>query len=396
MRTYDFDQLPERRGTASYKWDQSKVLFGDPDILPMWVADMDFQAPAEVVEALEERARHGYYGYTFRTDSYYEAIIDWQRRRHGWEIEKSWISSSPGVVTALSLSIEILSEPGDKVVLQAPVYYPFYDVIRLNDRELVNNPLKLENERFTFDLEDLESKLDEKTKVLLLCNPHNPGGRVWTKEELKAIGELCVRRGVTIVSDEIHGDLVYRGYKHVPMASVSKEIAEHTITCTAPSKTFNLPGLQTSTVIIANPELRRKYNRRLKALSIHMEGYFGATAMEVCYTHGEAWLEQCIDYLQGNLDELVQFFEEQLPQVKVIRPEGTYLVWIDCRAIAEDAQTLKELMYREAKVAFNEGSTYGKEGEGFLRVNIACPRSLMREGLKRFAEAVQKHQVSVQ
>ncbi len=386
---YDFDKVTDRRNTACYKWDQSEKLFGDKDVLPMWVADMDFQAPPEVVEAIVRRAEHGIYGYTVRPQSYYDAIIGWQRRRHGWELEQDWISSSPGVVSALSLMVEIMTEPGDKVILQAPVYYPFYDVIKMNGRTVANNPLRLEDRRYTMDFDQLEQMLDSRTKLLLLCNPHNPGGRVWTREELERLGEICLKHGIFVVSDEIHEDLVFKGRRHIPFASISEAFAQNSATCTAPSKTFNLAGLQTSNVIIPNPQIRRAYNHRLKALSIHMEGYFGETAVESCYTHGDEWLDQLMAYLQDNLDYLLDYFQRHLPQVKVMPPEGTYLVWVDCRGLSTDVQALKELMYNKAGVAFNEGSSFGKEGEGFLRINIACPRSLLKEGLRRFVSAAQ-------
>ncbi len=385
---FDFDRIIDRSNTASYKWDQSEKLFGSRDILPFWVADMDFQAPPAVVEAITARAEQGIYGYTIRPQSYYDAIIGWQKRRHGWDVEQEWISSSPGVVTALSILVDTLTEPGDKVVLQAPVYYPFYDVIKMNGREVVNNPLVLQDNRYEMDLKQLESVLDGKVKMLLLCNPHNPGGRVWTREELQALGELCLKHNVIVVSDEIHGDLVYKGHQHIPFPSISAAFAEQSIVCTAPSKTFNLPGLQESTVIIPNSRYRTLYNRKLKALSIHMQSFFGETAVESCYNKGEEWLEQLLVYLSGNLVFLTRYFETHLPEVKVMQPEGTYLVWLDCSNISRDPEQLKRLMFREAKVAFSEGSVFGEEGAGFLRVNIACPRALLAQGLERFANAV--------
>ncbi|HEX7056916.1 MAG TPA: MalY/PatB family protein [Bacilli bacterium] len=385
-----FDEVLDRRHTSSYKWDQSQKLFGDADILPMWVADMDFRAPEEVVKALVERTAHGVFGYTIRTDSYYDAVINWQKRRHGWEIKREWITTSPGVVSALSILVETLTEPGDKVVLQAPVYYPFYDVIAMNGREVVNNPLRLENGQYRMDFDHLKSVLATGVKALLLCNPHNPGGRVWTMEELKTLGELCLAHGVTVVSDEIHGDLVFSGHKHIPFASISADFAEHSVVCTAPSKTFNIPGIPTSIVITQNAKIRNAYNRRLKALSIHMENALGAVAVETCYNKGERWLDELLVYLRDNLAVMSAHMAEHAPEVKVMVPEGTYLVWLDCREISDDPAVLKDLMYKSAKVAFNEGSIFGKEGRGFLRANIACPRSVMQEGIRRFAAAVRK------
>ncbi len=385
---YDFDKIIDRNDTASYKWDQSQKLFGRPDILPLWVADMDFEAPKEVVEAITRRAGEGIYGYTIRTQAFYDAIVGWLSRRHGWNIEQEWISSSPGVVPALSIAVLAFTEPGDGIILQSPVYYPFYDVIKMNGRTVVDNPLILEAGRYSFDFELLEQQAKDGAKMLLLCSPHNPGGRVWNREELVRVGEICSKYNVLAVVDEIHHDLVFSGHKHVPFASLSDSLAKQTITCIAPSKTFNLAGLQTASVIIPNEELRRKYNALLKTLSIHMESFFGLTAIESSYTHGEEWLEQLLEYLEGNLNALLEFARKHLPQVQVIKPEGTYLVWVDCTAISDKPQELKQLMFDKAGVAFSEGSVFGKQGSGYLRINIACPRSILMEALEKFAMAV--------
>jgi cystathionine beta-lyase len=387
---YDFDRIIDRRGTASYKWDQSEKLFGREDILPLWVADMDFEAPREVVEAIKKRAELGIYGYTFRPESYYEAVSGWLSRRHGWSVRHEWITSSPGVVPALSMIVLANTQPGDGVILQSPVYYPFYDVIKMNGRVVVDNPLILENGRYSIDFDLLERQAQEGAKLLLLCSPHNPGGRVWTRDELQRIGEICLKHGVLVVADEIHHDLVFRGHRHTPFASISEAFADISFTCIAPSKTFNLAGLQAASVIIPNDELRRKYNYLLKTLSIHMESYFGLTAVESSYNYGEEWLEQLIDYVEGNLNTLIRFVEDNLPEIKVIKPEGTYLAWMDCRAVSEDPQELKKLMFDKAGVAFSEGSVFGKQGAGFLRVNLGCPRSILEDALERFAKAVRE------
>lgn len=385
---YDFDKIINRRNTASYKWDQAENLFGSTDVLPMWVADMDFEAPPEVLEAIKNRAAHGVFGYSFRTDGYYEAIMNWQKTRHGWDIKKEWITSSPGVVTALSLAIETLTEPGDKIILQSPVYYPFYDVIKMNKRELVDNPLKLENNYYTIDFDRLEKQAADGAKMLLLCNPHNPGGRVWKKEELVRLGEICLKHNVIVVADEIHEDVVYSGHRHIPFGSISEDFAQNSVICTAPSKTFNLAGLQSSAILIPNAAFRKKYNNRLKSLSIHMESNFGGIALETSYAQGGPWLDALLEYLEGNLDYLLCYFELHMPEIPVMKPEGTYMAWLDFRSIAKDAKSLKDWMYTKAKVAMNEGSVFGKAGEGFLRLNFACPRSILEDGLKRLSEAV--------
>lgn len=386
---YDFDRVSDRTGTHSYKWDQSEKLFGHADVLPLWVADMDFEPPKEVVEAIVERAKQGVYGYTIRSQEYYDAVCGWLKRRHGWETKPEWITSSPGVVAALSLIVHAFSQPGDKIILQSPVYYPFYDVIRMNGRTVVENELILNDGRYEIDFDLLERQAADGAKLLLLCTPHNPGGRVWTREELARIGEICVRHGVLVAADEIHQDLVYPGHKHIPFASIDDRFANISFTCIATSKTFNLAGLQVSTVIIPNEELRRKYNYALKTFSLHMESYFGITSVVSGYTHGDEWLDQLIPYLQGNVDYLIDFVGKRLPEIRPFRPEATYLVWMDCTAISQDPADLKKLMFDEARVAFTEGSVFGKQGEGYLRVNVACPRSTLAEALERFAAAVE-------
>jgi cystathionine beta-lyase len=385
---YDFDKRLDRTNKASYKWDQSVKLFGREDILPLWVADMDFEAPKEVVEAIKHRAGQGVYGYTFRTQAYYDAIVGWLSRRHGWTIQQDWISSSPGIVPALSLMVQAFTEPGDGIIVQSPVYYPFYDVIKMNGRVVVDNPLILEDGYYTIDFEQLTEQAKAGAKMLLLCSPHNPGGRVWKKEELERIGVICETYNVLVVVDEIHHDLVFSGHKHVPFASLSEALANRSITCIAPSKTFNLAGLQAATIIIPNEQLRQKYNQLLKTLSLHMESFFGITAIESSYTYGDEWLDQLLVYLEGNLNALLAYIHEHLPQVKVIKPEGTYLVWIDCTSISTDPSVLKSLMFEKAGVAFSEGSVFGKQGAGYLRINMACPRSLLIEALEKFSAAV--------
>lgn len=385
---YDFDKRLDRTNKASYKWDQSKKLFGREDILPLWVADMDFEAPKEVVAAITERAEQGIYGYTVRTQAFYDAITGWLFRRHGWSIKQEWISSSPGIVPALSLMVLAFTEPGDGIILQSPVYYPFYDVIKMNGRKVVDNPLILEEGYYTINFEQLEQQAQAGAKMLLLCSPHNPGGRVWKKEELQRIGDICLKYNVLVVVDEIHHDLVFSGHKHVPFASLSDAFLNNSITCIAPSKTFNLAGLQAASIIIPNEQLRLKYNALLKTLSIHMESFFGLTAIQSSYTHGDEWLDQLLVYLEDNLTALMEYVQQHLPEVKVIKPEGTYLVWMDCTSISSDPGELKELMFDKAGVAFSEGSVFGKQGAGYLRINIACPRSLLIEALEKFSSAV--------
>lgn len=384
-----FEIVHNRKHTHSYKWDQGAILFGSDEVLPMWVADMDFESPPAVKDAIIRRAEQGIYGYTIKPDGYNEAILDWFQTRHGWKIENDWLVHSPGVVTSLSLAVELFSEPGQPVILQSPVYYPFYDVIRLNGRVVAENPLIERHGRYEMDFDHLEQLMKDGARLMLLCSPHNPGGRVWTRDELTRLAELAVKYDVVVISDEIHCDLVLKGHRHVPLATISEEMAQRTITCLAPTKTFNLPGLPISFIVTANPAFRRKLLMRIKALSLHMTGFFNPDALMAAYREGSEWLDSLLDYLQQNLDYTLQFLRERLPQIKPMVPEATYLLWMDCRPLGLDAAGLKELMYKKAKVAFNEGSSYGKPGEGFLRLNFACPRTTLQEGLERFARALE-------
>jgi len=385
---YDFDKIISRRGTGSSKWDQRSE-----DILPMWVADMDFQSPPAVIEALKKRAEHGIYGYPLPMDSYYDAIIHWVGRRHGWKIERDWIMFSPGVVPGISAIIRSITKPGDKVILQRPVYYPFFADIEHNGRHILNNPLKYVNGHYEMDFPDLEQKAkDPRAKALILCSPHNPVGRVWSKEELTRLGEICVNNNIIIISDEIHCDLIYKGYTHTCFASINETFLQNSITCFAPSKTFNLAGLQTSAIIIPNPKMRQEYdNMIVKARVIpSAPNIFGAIALEAAYNHGDDWLEQLMDYVAGNLAFLKKWVETRIPRIKVVEPEGTYLVWLDCRDLGMDANSLERFMLEKAKVWFDEGYIFGPEGEGFERINIACPRAILEEGLKRLENAINR------
>ncbi|MFD0588700.1 MalY/PatB family protein [Paenibacillus sp. GCM10027627] len=385
--SFNFDQLINRKNTRSYKWDQVGPLFGDADILPLWVADMDFPSPPAVQEVLKKRAELGAYGYAIHTSDYFEAIVNWYERRHHWTIQKGWISDSPSVVTTLSLAVEQFTSPGDEVVIQTPVYYPFYDVVNLNDRIVAKNPLQVVNGRYEMDLEHLESLFKRGAKLFLFCNPHNPGGRVWNKSELVALGELCLRYGVKVVSDEIHCDLVFPGGEHIPFASLSPELADLTITCLAATKTFNLPGLHTSFMVVSNREMKARLDRRIKALSIHMSNHFAQDAVTAAFNEGEVWLDEMLAYVKGNLDYALAYLQEHLPIIKPMIPDGTYLLWLDCRGLGLDKHGLKQLMHQKAKVAFNEGSMFGTEGEGWLRINLACPRFIVEQALKQFCEA---------
>lgn len=386
---YDFNKVVQRRGTKTVKWDLAKE-----DVIPMWVADMDFEVAEPIVNAIEKRAKHPVYGYTNTDDSYYDSIKQWVKKRHGWEIEKEWIQYSPGVVPAVNMLIRAFTQPGDKVILQVPVYHPFFKAVTNNGCEIVENSLIYKDGKYKMDFEDLENKLsDSKVKVLVLCSPHNPVGRVWTKEELKRLGDLCIKNNVIVISDEIHSDLIYKAYKHTPFGAIGKEFEENCAVCIAPSKTFNLAGLQTSSVIIPNEKLRNKFASVLEVNGIFGPNVFGIEASEAAYRYGEDWLDELIDYLQGNLDFLIDYVEENMPKVKTIRPEGTYLVWLDFSEICSDAETLHNFLLNKGKVWFDEGYIFGKGGHGFERVNIACRREVLEEGLRRIADALKEFNI---
>ena len=390
MQQFDFDRIIDRRGSHSYKYDGLKKIFGREDVLPMWVADMDFAVPPAVQEAIRRRAEHPIYGYTFRPDEYYKSIVNWIGRRHGWRVEREWIRYSPGIVPAINMAVQGFTEPGDGVILQSPVYHPFFYAINLNHRKVLNNPLREENGYYTFDLDDLAEKAKE-AKLLLLSNPHNPVGRSWDEVELRQLGEICVENDVLIVSDEIHADLTLPGHRHVPLASLSEEIAAHTITCMAPSKTFNLAGLSTSSVIIPEEKLRERFEEVVESLHIGGGNLFGIEASIAAYNHGDAWLDALLEYVQGNVDYARTFLAGKMPEVTLSPVEATYLLWLDFRRTGMDAETLKRFMTEEAKVGGNDGAMYGPGGEGFVRLNVACPRTVVEEAFERIYNAWIKH-----
>lgn len=387
-KKYNFDEVLSRQGTDSIKYDLRQKLFGNSNVLPMWVADMEFRTPDFVMEAIRKRAEHEILGYTLRPDSFYEAIINWNRRKHGWNIKREWIAFSPGVVPAVNMAIMAFSEPGDEVILQPPVYHPFFSAITNNGRKILENPLKEKNGRFVMDFDDLESKITHRTKLILLSSPHNPGGTVWYKEELEKLGVICRKNNIIIVSDEIHADLVLYDNKHTPLASISPEIADITLTAMAPSKTFNLAALATSYVVASNAEVLKKFNTVVEQVHIGMGNVFGAVALEAAYNYGSEWLEQLLDYLEDNIDYTIDFVNERIPGVSVMIPEATYLVLLDFRELNLSNQDLKYLMIHTAGVAMNDGASFGKQGDGYQRLNVACPRAMLQEALQRIEKAV--------
>lgn len=391
---YDFDKVIERQNTNSVKWDMAEELVGEKDVLPLWVADMDFQSPPPVIEALRKRVEHGIFGYTVVPDSCYEAIINWMKKRHGWEVEKEWIIFTSGIVAAFHWVVRAYTHPGDSIIVQPPVYYPFFKAVKNNGRLVVENQLKHEHGQYEIDFDDLEEKINSQTKVLILCNPHNPVGRVWTREELTRLAALCLKHYVVICSDEIHSDLLFQGYRHTPTAMISEEIARNTVTCIAANKTFNIAGLKTGVVIISDQRLREEFLNTKRSIGVGSCNLFGIIATEAAYAYGEEWLEQLLDYLQGNLEFLMHFIKEKIPQIKVVQPEGTYLAWLDCRGLRLDDAALKDFMLKKAKVWLNDGPGFGNGGSGFQRINLACPRSILEEALRRIEKAVNTSKLS--
>jgi cystathionine beta-lyase len=387
MKKYDFDEIIPREGTNCIKYDGREWIFKTNDVLPLWVADMDFRTPDFIVEAIKKRARHEIFGYTFKPESYFKSIIGWMQRRHNWEVQKEWISFSPGVVAGLTLAIETFSNSGDEVVVQPPVYFPFFDCVKGTRRKLVENPLKLENGRYTFDFEDLKSKITGNTKLLLLCNPQNPGGMVWTKEELQELSSICLKNNIMVISDEIHSDLVFEGRRHIPFTAISEEAASNSVVFMAPSKTFNVAGLSSSVVIIPDKTNLARYERALNVGHLGMGNIFGTVALEAAYTHGDEWLSQMLDYIWNNYLFLEKFMREKLPKVKIMKPESTYLTWLNFSEYGINDSELFKFTVNEAKVGLNNGAKFGTGGNGWLRINIGCPRGILEEGLTRLEKA---------
>lgn len=380
-----FDRVIDRTGTSSFKWDFRAEMTGIPDILPMWVADMDFASPEPVIRALTQRAAHGVYGYTGYPDSFFQAVSQWFHEVHGWNIEPDSMVVTPGVVPALNMAVRAFTRPGDRIVLQPPVYYPFMWAVDNNEREIVFNPLEREGDSWRMNLDDLEEKFRGGARMLILCSPHNPVARVWSRNELEALAEVCRRHDVLVVSDEIHADLAMPGFRHFPLETLAPDLKERLITCTAPSKTFNLAGLQVSTIVIPEPRLRDRFAAAMKSSGLGLSNPFGITAAEAAYRHGREWRDGLIRYIRDNQAFLSDFCGERIPWARPAPLEGTYLSWIDCRAAGLDDLRLKEKLRREAGVWLDEGPMFGPGGEGYQRMNIACPRATLEKALNRMA-----------
>jgi cystathionine beta-lyase len=380
-------QVIDRTGTHSIKWDYRAKLFGRSDILPLWVADMDFESPVAVKEALQQRVAHGTFGYTGESFNYYKGILDWINTCHGWSVDRHHLHYLPGIIPGLNWAVQTFTDPGDGVVIQPPVYKPFFQAIQHNNRELKENPLQLVNNHYQMDLEHLESLIDERTKMVILCSPHNPVGRVWTSSELKALGDICVQNGILIVSDEIHWDIVYGKASHYPTANLNDDLKQQTLTLTSPGKTFNLQGLQSAYAIAENPQIREAYWRTLQQNGIFLNNALSITAIEAAYNHGSEWLDSTIQYLEENRQYLIDFAYQNLPGINVITSEGTYLAWLDCRELNLSQAELNMFFVNQAKLGLNDGSEFGEAGKGFMRLNFACARTTLEQALNQLKEA---------
>jgi cystathionine beta-lyase len=385
---YDFSTEISREGTSTIKYDKREVIFGDHNVLPMWVADMDIATPPFIIERLQNRLQHPILGYTLQDDEYNKAIAWWLEKRFGWTIETSWLSYCPGIVAGLNHAVQAYTNPSDKVLIQSPVYHPFFYAVRQNGRELLTNPLVLSNGKYQINFDDFEAKLKQGVKLFVLCSPHNPVGRVWTLSELTRMAELCLKYNVLIVSDEIHADLVLEPNKHLPLATLSPEIANNTITFGSASKTFNIAGLATAWIAISNSNLLKRYNLQAQRNGTWHGNIFGFEATKAAYTpEGEDWLEQLLAYLRENIRLVRDFLALQLPKVKLVEPEGTYLLWLDFREYNLSNDELKEILVKKAGIGFNAGEMFGDEGSGFQRMNIACPSQMVTFALNQLKDA---------
>lgn len=389
---YDFNRPIDRSNNFSAKYDEMEKKFGRRDILSMWIADMDLMTAQPILDAIDARNRQGIFGYTSRPDSYFEAVCQWQEKRNGWKPDPAKCVFSLGVVPTLCTCVREFSKPGDEILFLTPVYGEFFDAVKNWDRKCLTVPLTEHDGRYDLDFEAFEAALKRKPAMFILCHPHNPVGRCWTREELKRMGELCVQYGVLIISDEIHSDLMLFGHKHIPMASVSESIAANTITCTSATKTFNLAGLQAATIIFPNQALIDTYQKFWKGLDVHRNNAFSLVAVEAAFRHGEEWLEQLLAHLEGNVLYVENFLKENIPEITLHRPECTYLLWLNCKGLGLAGDALPQFVVNEARLGLNDGRGFGKtEGEGYMRMNIACPRSTVEQAMAQLKAAVDKH-----
>jgi len=390
MKTYDFDEIIERRGTNCVKYDALEKVFGNKDLLPLWVADMDFRTPDFIVDTIKERCNHPIFGYTFPTEEYTNGIISWLHNLHGWDIQKEWLTFIPGIVKGIAHVLDCFTNEGDKIIIQPPVYHPFRLVPEKMKREVVNNPLKLVNGEYKMDFQQLESIIDSSCKVLILSNPHNPGGIVWEKETLQELARICSKHNILIISDEIHSEMVYPGFTHYPFPTVSEEAARCSITFSAPSKTFNIAGIVTSYAIIPNDPIREQFYGFLEAREYNHGTIFSYIATTAAYTKGAEWRRQMIDYVINNVRFTDEYLQKNLPQIKVYQPHASFLIWLDCTELGLSQRKLISLIEDKAGLAVNNGAMFGKEGIGFIRINVGCPKVTLETALNALMKAVKE------
>lgn len=388
MTVYNFDSIKERKGTNSVKYDALKDRFGREDLIPLWVADMDFDTPDFIIGALKERLSHPVLGYTFTPATYYDTIKEWLMKMYGWNVDQSWISYIPGIVKGIGMVLQCFTSPGDKVIIQPPVYHPFRLVPEHNGRVIVNNPLIHTEAGYTMNFEHLESVIDAKCKVLILSNPHNPAGIVWSKETLLRLAEICKRHDILVISDEIHSEMAFAEYHHTPFASVSSEAASNSITFMAPSKTFNIPGIVTSYSVVPDASLRRKFYAYLQANELNDPPLLSPIATIAAYTKGNEWRIQMLEYVKGNIDFVDSYIKENIPSIKVMRPQASFLVWLDCRGMNLPQESITDLFINGAGLALNDGAMFGIGGTGFMRLNVATSRTLLVRALSQLKDAV--------
>lgn len=386
---YNFDEVIDRNGNRAAKYDERMKKFGKADVIPLWIADMDFKTAQPIIDAMKQKAEEGIWGYTSRPDSYFQSICGWQKRRNGWDIDVSLMSWSLGVVPALSAIVKVFSEPGDSVMIQTPVYSEFYDVTEAWERTVLENRLVEKDGVWSIDFEDFEAKA-KQAKIFLLCSPHNPLGIVWSREDLTRMAEICIANDVLLVSDEIHSDLVFHGKKHIPTAALSEAIGKKVISCISGTKTFNLAGLQASATIFPDAEAKARFDRFWGNMDIHRNNAFSSVAMETAFNEGEEWLEQLLEYLDGNFTFIKDYCEANIPKIKPTVPDATYLVWLDCRELGMGNEELRRFMIEDAGLGLNEGYTFGRSLSGYMRLNAACPRSVLEKALGQLKEAVDK------
>jgi cystathionine beta-lyase len=387
-KNYNFDEIIDRHHTDAIKIERCKALFGTEDVLPLWVADMDFRTPDFILESIQKRCEHPILGYSMLPKGFIPALTNWIKELHQWEVKREWVGFLPGIVSGIAFAVETFSEVGDEIIIQPPVYYPFIDVVNKNNRQLICNQLKEVNGKFEMDFEDLENKITTKTRMFILCNPHNPGGRAWDKETLNRLAEICFKNNILVISDEIHSDLVLHGKKHIPFASISENAANISLTFMAPTKTFNMPGLVSSSYIIPNAELRSKFVNYLEKTEQTGGNIFAYVATQAAYENGREWRKQMLEYVQGNIDFVVGFLKQNIPQVKPMIPDATYLIWLDCKDLGMETDDLQSFFVHKAGLGLNKGTIFGAGGEYHLRLNSACPRSILEKAMTQLFKAV--------